>query len=364
MKSSRLLRLVWTFPAVLFSAHAISLGVDDYMVITEMAPEDGNAFIMSNSEIGAIGVNGSTSPPGSLPALPGGTERTVTSGISLDGDAAITNSGKVSITLSNSDVHAVNTGDLNPGSQGIDCDSSFNDCTDDGSQISSGNRFNQSSPTESFSTLADNNGVQGGIDLSSVTTEVTLLSGLIDGLGATGTRTLSGGQVNNEANAIWDYSGDLFAGLNIIDITTSGNDFSIENSNLTIKGDAGDTIIFRVESSAVMHVSQSNLLLDGGIGDNNVLWYVDADEGEESFNFDNVIFQGMSLWDIDPDDLKNVVSFNNVQFCGQVVSDQVNFQNTSGSGCTFDTAAVPVPAAAWLFGSALLGLAVVKRKKA
>jgi hypothetical protein len=358
-------RAVCAFAASLFvfSPHASAVGVSDYMVITESEGGIGHSFVMSDSEVGAIGINGTTSAPGSLPTLPGGTARTVSSGITLDGDVAVTNGGDVmieiepTITSSNSDVHALNTGvvgipDANAGSQGIDCSSSFAICTDNGSQISSNNRFNTSSPDESFSTLAENNGVQGNVDLSGVTNELAFLRDLIpdgpDGLASTGTIDLASGLIENangdpNPNAVWDFSGDSFTGLNVIDITTNGNDFYIVNSNLTIKGDAGDKFIFRIDPTQVMNVSQSNLLIDG-IDDNSVLWYVDADEGEESFNFNNVTFQGMALWDIDDGDTENVIQFNNVQFCGQVITDVVNFQNVSGSECAFEMSAVPVPA--------------------
>jgi hypothetical protein len=366
MKNPRLLFAVCALLPAFYTSHAAALSTSDYMVITEMTSDDGHAFIMSDSEIGAIGENGSTSPPGSLPSLPGGTERTVSTGITLDGDAAITNGGTVlsdsTVQLSNSDVHAVNTGASNPGSQGIDCSSTYAICTDNGSQISSNNRFNQSSPTASFNTLAENNGIQGGIDLSGIENELDNLRDVIGGLSSTSTIDLASGLIENESNLIWDFSGDSFIGLNVIDITTNGNDFSITNSNLTIIGDAGDTIIFRVDPSWTMNVSQSNLLLDGAIGDNNVLWYVDADAGEESFNFNNATFYGMSLWDIGLD-TDNVISFNNVQFCGQVITDQVNFQNVSGSACSFDVSAVPIPAAVWLFGSGLIGLIGIARRK-
>jgi len=364
MNESRLMGAVCALSLVFVTPHAAALSSGDYMVITTLDSADGHAFQMSDSEIGAIGINGTTSPPGSLPALPGGTERTVSTGITLDGDAAITKGGTV--TFSNSDVHALNTGDTSPGSQGVDCDATYNICTDSGTQISSSNLFNQVSPIASFSDLDNNNGIQGSIDLFGITTELAFLYNLISNdLVSTGTKDLTStsGKVENDSNAIWDFSGDAFVGLNVIDIETDGNDFSIVNSNLTIKGDAGDTIIFRVSSSWIMNVSESNLLLDGGIGDNNVLFYVDADEGEESFNFNNATFYGMSLWDLDTTDFKNVISFNNVQFCGQVITDQVNFQNVSGSGCTFDTSAVPVPAAVWLFGSGLLGLVGMARRK-
>ncbi len=340
--------------ALLASPFANAATVSDYMIITTLDPSEGHAFLMSDSEIGAIGVNGSTSPPGSLPSLPGGTERTVSNGITLDGDAAITNNGTV--TFSNSDVHAINTGPANPGSQGVDCDASFNSCTDNGSQISSNNRFNQSAPGASFSGLANNNGIQGNIDHSGLLTELEASRVSISGAVADGSRNLAGGQINNQANEVWDYSGGA-GGVQVIDINTNGNDFYIANSNLTIKGDADDFLIFRVDPTWTMEVTESNLLLDGDIGENNVLFYVDADEGEESFNYDNVTFYGMALWDIGLDE-KNVISFNNVQFCGQVVTDTVNFQNVSGSGCEFNpsTSVIPVPAAVWLFGSALAGL--------
>ncbi len=361
MNKTSKLNLLYASSLMVMSTQASALSMIDYMVITELAPSEGNAFIMSNSEIGAIGVNGSTSSPGSLPTLPGGTERSVSSGITLDGDVAVTNNGNV--TFSNSDVHAVNTGAANPGSQGIDCSRSFNSCTDNGSQISSNNRFNQSSPAATFSNLANNNGIQGGINLSDITDQIATFYSAINGFTSTGGIDLtgSGGQITSDT--VFDFSGDGFSGLNIIDIDTDSNDFYIEGSNLTIKGDADDTVIFRFAEGTVMNVSESNLLLDGDIGDNNVLWYLDSDEGEESFNFNNVTFYGMSLWDIDPNDVKNVASFNSVQFCGQIVTDQVNFQNVSGSQCALDVSAVPVPAAVWLFGSGLIGLVGIARRK-
>ena len=93
------------------------------------------------------------------------------------------------------------------------------------------------------------------------------------------------------------------------------------------------------------------------------LFYVDADQGEVSFSFDASTFRGMSLWDLgmDPD---NKIVFNDVRFCGQLISDSVNLQNVSGSGCEFGTPSeVPVPAAFWLFGTALIGFAGMSRSR-
>ena len=67
--------------------------VPDYMIITGSDKISGHALNMSNSELGAIGSNSSTSEPGSLPSLPGKSVRSVADGIYLDGDAAILGNG-------------------------------------------------------------------------------------------------------------------------------------------------------------------------------------------------------------------------------------------------------------------------------
>ena len=352
----RNLTLNTTLFLLAFSSNYAAAGlITDYMVVTTLDPSYGDAFTMQDSEIGAIGFNAATSPPGSLPALPGGTARTVSNGITLDGDAAILNGGTV--TFSNSDVHAENTGDANPSTQGVDCNTSFSGCTlvSGSSQISSSNRFNTTSGSANFSTLNNNNGIQG--DVTHLTlADLEALRVQTDGYGQTGVidLTSTGGQVNNMLNEVWDFTGGN-SGLNVIDILTGDNDFYIANSNLTIKGDADDFIIFRIEESEIMNVSQSNLLLDGGIGVNNVLWYVNADQGEQSFNFNNVTFYGMALWDLGLDS-DNEIAFNNVKFCGQVVTDQVDFQNVSGSGCTPNiTTTIPEPSVIWLILVGFIG---------
>ena len=40
------------------------------------------------------------------------------------------------------------------------------------------------------------------------------------------------------------------------------------------------------------------------------------------------------------------------------------FNESAGAEALYEFSAVPIPAAAWLFGSALLGLGFVKRRKA
>ncbi len=67
--------------------------------------------------------------------------------------------------------------------------------------------------------------------------------------------------------------------------------------------------------------------------------------------------------------VKNDFNFSPSLVEASMVSGVVAFISNANSGALATTisgtvSAVPVPAAAWLFGSALLGLGVVKRKKA
>ena len=91
MNSSTLYPLIRVSAAIAIMqipCHAIS--VMDYMIIANGDPDDiDKALALSDSELGAIGVNNSTSLPSGNPSFPTGT-RGPSSGIGLDGDVAIT----------------------------------------------------------------------------------------------------------------------------------------------------------------------------------------------------------------------------------------------------------------------------------
>ena len=117
--------------------------VPDYMIIANASADQGHAFNMQNSEIGAIGPNfqpsRSVSPPAGTLQLPDGNPLLPTQleldqlgfsgqisvpiigSITLDGDVAITSDDGTLFTSSNSDVHIANFGPDSPGAQGIDC---------------------------------------------------------------------------------------------------------------------------------------------------------------------------------------------------------------------------------------------------
>ena len=326
---------------------AFAAPINDYLIVGTGDGSLGATLQLSDSELGALGFNPATSPPQGNPAIPAGTPVPPFPTITRDGNVAITQTnGRV--TASNSDIHALNTGPISPGRQGIDCAGSFAACTDNGSQISSNNRFNTSAPAPNFSALAQNNGVQGPIDLS------LLQIPDFSGLAPTGTLAIN--------SPIQAQRTDTFgSGLNVIDITTNGNDLLLDTANWIINGPADAFVIFRVNAGSTLLSENGNFLLGtGGIGFNNVLFYLNAGQGEESFNFDNTEFYGFSFWDT-LGFADNEAAFNNVRGCGQVITDQVNFNNVSMTRCAFVSNNVPEPGTLLLLGSALALLAGYRR---
>jgi len=356
MNSSTLYPLIRVSAAIAIMqipCHAIT--VMDYMIIANGDPDDiDKALALSDSELGAIGVNNSTSLPSGNPSFPTGT-RGPSSGIGLDGDVAITHQGGL-MTSSNSDIHSMNTGAGSLGAQGVDSSNSYNGTTDNGSQISSSNRFNTSSPTASFSVLGQNNGVQGGIDHSDLLSELNLLTMTADSLTATHTQTITNSiqvdRLDNFQNNIPE--------LIVFDIQTNGTDLRLDTANWTVQGDADDFVIYRVEPGAILDSQNGNFLLGGDIGMRNVLFYVDAGQGEGSFSFDNTEFFGYSFWDAKGSD-DNEAAFNNVRGCGQLITDKVNFNNVSMTHCGFDVGVIPEPSSAMLLG--LAGFLLAKRRR-
>ena len=369
------------------AGHAGTVSIPDYLIIATGAGSEGIILDLQDSELGAISAESgglrfnAVSPPQGNPAFPattpsGATVRGPQTGvITLDGDAAITDSTGTA-TISNSDIHAINTGPDNPGSQGIDCRNSFNGCTDNGTQANTGtafgaggssNGFNQTGLPggPSFSALDENNGVQGGVsELDQLVTDLTTFRAFIEGSAQTLELTIT--------SAIQtDFILTFGSGLHIVDIVTNGTDFSLDTANFIIEGLADTQVIFRLEDGATLGSSNGNFLLAGDIGLNSVLFFVDADDGEESFNFSNTEFFGYTFFDFLGQGTGsvpafNVASFNNVRGCGQVITDQVVYNNVSQTGCAFSLdppPEIPVPAAFPLFMSALVAFRFVKRRR-
>lgn len=171
----------------------------------------------------------------------------------------------------------------------------------------------------------------------------------------------------NIASDIQSNRTDTFgSGLHIVDINTGGNDLKLNNANWIINGNADTFVIFRVTDGATLISSNGNFVLDGGILSNNVLFILDSDAGEASFNFSNTLFQGFSFWDIGGIGF-NIANFSRSRGCGQIVIDQAVFNDVSMTDCAFSfsdrTTPVPEPASLVILGTGLLSLAVVVRRR-
>lgn len=346
--------------AVLLSAAPVStanaVSVSDalvgYSIIANGNP--GNKTVdLSDSEIGALGVNGATSPPsGSVPSAASAGSSDPANGITLDGNIAITNSNG-SIVTSNTDIHAANSGPGNPGSQGVDCSGNCLDSLND-------SRFNTSSPTASFSTLSNGNGVYTGIPLGTLVADLGNVVNDIWSLSAT--------QAALNINNIGNRTDTFGSGLHVVDVNGSNDELKLNNGYWTIDGQADTTVIFRIESGRFLDISNGRIGVSGGIGLNNVLFIADASSGKESFKFSNAIFNGISFWDFGGLSDTNSAQFSDVRGCGQIVADEVKFSNVSLSNCAFNptsVTAVPLPAALPLMagGLAIIGFFGRKRRQ-
>ena len=161
------------------------------------------------------------------------------------------------------------------------------------------------------------------------------------------------GTVNNTSENTWYYGANVF-GLSIGDTITATAEFddSLLSSNFPIDFGSPDIAMTITVGNTVFNDSDD---LSGGAW----LYFVDAeDDFFDGINFDyndiSYRFSGLSfssnIWDKD---------FDSSNFCCDFDGDDFDGTWTSAS-----VSAVPVPAAAWLFGSGLLGLTGMARRKA
>ena len=356
--------------------------VSSYMIIAMGDADGGHALAASNVELGAIdsGLNSNgpeiTDPVGSWSIDPVGSVGGVdgigpSAGPTYDGDVAISNTDPddPSVTLSNTNVFSINRladDGNNQGSQGIDCAQSYDVCTSDGSQLTS-NNFHAIPPLDDDAMgtggLGDGDGVgaQGGYDFSLLFDELDLIHADLTGA--------STGVLDIGSSISSDMLTSYGSGLHLIDLTSSDTaKVLLEMSTWIIDGLADTFVIFRLEEGKIFDIEQSNLVIgDGGIGLENILFLTDADQGEASFEFDDVVFNGMSFWDYGGMFDDNSADFDNVIGCGQIVIDYVNFQDVGMSHCAFTpTTIIPVPAALplGLSGLVLLGVVGWRRRRA
>ena len=284
---------------------------------------------------------------GSAPAVSSpGVAPTVSTTPTYDGNAAVTMTDGT-VKLSDVNVYA---------DSGIDCAGSYADCTVSGTNFS--NSFYDDaaggSPLRSFS---NGDGVNENQDFTTVNTQLTAVKNFIAGLTGgdiTGTISTTSGDV------LTDTTVNLSSGLNILTFDTT-SDITVK-ANLIFQGMADAFAIVLVQDGQNFGTSQGNLVIgDDGIGLNNVL--IVANDGSQSqIDISNTIVNGVALWDLSGGDSN--LSVDNMTGCTQLVGSDVDIQNVRLSRCGFDVSVIPVPGAAWLFGSALGLLGWVRARRA
>ena len=167
---------------------------------------------------------------------------------------------------------------------------------------------------------------------------------------------------------------DTFAsGLHVIDIGTGGADFSLTNGTWSLTGESDTSIIFRVSKEGTFYMSEARLGVFGDLGLKNVLFLVDADKGDQSFNLSNAYFNGIAFWDFGRQGSNNYTTLSQVKGCGQLVNDRVDLQNVSMSHCAYNPttttsntpppAPVPVPASLPFLLTGLSFMAFMARRR-
>ena len=308
--------------------------LDDYLIVGRYVND--TAVDTSNYELGKIsdldaGNYEEVRDPGVGPSV----------GQSDDARIAILDT---SGTVKMSDVNVYGTG-----STGIDCAGSYNNCTDSGGNLSN--------TTYNGSAMNDANGVDGNVNMDELNATIDLAATWVAGLSNTGSIATSDGKITG------DLTVNLSAGLNVLDFSgTNGNDVLVENGSLIFQGGADDYAVVLVDADSNFLTSNGNLVIgNGGIGLNNVVIVSQRQGTDANFGISNSYINGVALWDLGGD-VQNNMSLDNVIGCTQLVGDDVDIQNVRLQQCAFNTSVIPIPAAAWLFGSGIAVLGWLRRK--
>jgi hypothetical protein len=185
-------------------------------------------------------------------------------------------------------------------------------------------------------------GVTGNFNFNPLLAEILAARSTIPGLAQTAVLNAGSGTINTHTTVT------LLSGLNVIDITTGGNDLLLSNANLVIDGPADAFAIFRVPDHANFLVSNANILVgNGGIGLNSVLFYSDREDNNQHFNFSNTVLNGVAFWTVA--NRGGEINIDNAQGCTQLVADKITLNDVRFNRCSF----VPEPGTAALLAVGL-----------
>ncbi|MEM8943982.1 MAG: hypothetical protein AAGD11_02280 [Planctomycetota bacterium] len=281
-------------------------------------------------------------PPWPLPA--NGTPPT--SGISNDGNIAITNSS------GNYDLADIGVwSDI-----GIRCENGVT---------------GRCQESFSNSTLHSGTFANDPTGMDDIEDELDAAHATISGLSGTTGWTLSGEGSKNGTTGHWQLNSDgvdnnttitLASGLNVIVIDTGSNDMKINNAGLVIDGPADAGVIFVLEDQEndFLFSNASISIGSGGIGNDAVLFAMLDGGNGSNFDFSKVIVNGAAFWDLSEDG--GQINMDNVQGCGQWVGDHLNFNDVQLARCAVGEE-IPEPGTLSFVAAAALALASRRKRR-
>jgi hypothetical protein len=156
---------------------------------------------------------------------------------------------------------------------------------------------------------------------------------------------------DNTAPYDGDYSGDSATG-------------SADIRYRAVMTTAGDGLQWNVSTAGMQNIQvQLGVFSQTNFGTSRMFSFEYSTDGGSTWSNNSLNYAGNNSWATLTLDLTNVSAVNNNPlFAFRFLSDANNTSQT----LTFDyvnVTSVPIPAAAWLLGSGLLGLVVIKRKK-
>ena len=285
--------------AALFFTVAKAATLDDYLIVGRYV--DDTAVDASNYELGKIstldsGNYESVSSPGVGPST------------------GQTNDARIAILETDGTVKMSDMRMFGTGLTGIDCAGSYNNCTDNGGNLSN-TKYNGSN-------MNGSNGVQGGVNMANIETQIALAQSWISGLGAADVSiSTSSGDISS------DQVVNLASGLNVVRFSGVGsNDIKVDNSDLIFQGASDAFAVVLVDEGSNFLTSNGNLVIgNGGIGLNNVVIVSTTGGSSANFGLSNTYINGVALWDLGGN-TENNMSLDNVIGCTQLIGDDVDIQ--------------------------------------
>lgn len=164
-------------------------------------------------------------------------------------------------------------------------------------------------------------------------------------------------------NTLWTSNQSLgstngVANTTIINFSSAGG-IDFNSNTLTLTGDSDDKFIFNFANGAGFSWSQSQTVLHGIAPENILFNFWGGIGGSSTINKDSTVFFGTILA---PNTTKDFIYHNPATFEGAIFAKNIDVHSDFNL-VTKAFTPVPLPAAVWVFGSGLLGLLAIGRRK-